>query len=52
MVTVKICGVRRAEDAPLAADAGADEIGLLVGQGTKGGDGFKNAARVRAAKTA
>src|SRR5439155_22657444 len=29
---VKVCGIRREEDAVLVADLGADAIGLLVGQ--------------------
>jgi phosphoribosylanthranilate isomerase len=31
MMHVKVCGVRREEDALLAAELGADAIGLLVG---------------------
>lgn len=38
MVSVKICGVRRVADALLAVEAGADEIGLLVGQRHTSGD--------------
>ncbi len=38
MVRIKICGVRRVEDMRLAAAAGADAIGLLVGQRHPSGD--------------
>lgn len=37
-VRVKICGVRRPEDALLAAELGADAIGVLVGQRHPSGD--------------
>ncbi len=37
-VRVKICGVRRAEDARMAAELGADAIGVLVGQRHPSGD--------------
>lgn len=37
-VRVKICGVRRLEDAELAAELGADAIGVLVGQRHPSGD--------------
>jgi phosphoribosylanthranilate isomerase len=37
-VRVKICGVRRAEDAQMAAELGADAIGVLVGQKHPSGD--------------
>jgi len=51
MVTVKICGVRRVADALLAIDAGADEIGLLVGQRHTSGDfiSIETAAEIVAA---
>src|SRR5262245_50860882 len=35
MTVVKICGVRRLEDAIVAADAGADVIGINFWPGTK-----------------
>lgn len=35
---VKICGIRRLEDARLAAQLGADAIGVLVGQAHPSGD--------------
>lgn len=38
MIRVKICGIRRLQDARLAAEAGADAIGLLVGQKHPSGD--------------
>jgi len=37
-VHVKICGVRRPEDARLAAHLGADAVGVLVGQSHPSGD--------------
>ena len=37
-VRVKICGVRRPEDARLAAHLGADAVGVLVGQSHPSGD--------------
>ena len=37
-VCVKICGVRRPEDARLAVELGADAIGVLVGQSHPSGD--------------
>ena len=38
LIRVKICGIRRLQDARLAAEAGADAIGLLVGQKHPSGD--------------
>lgn len=48
---VKICGVRRVEDMRVAAVAGADAIGLLVGQRHPSGDfvSVEQAARIAAA---
>ena len=43
---VKICGIRRHEDALIAAELGADAIGLLVGQRHKSPD-FISAAVAR-----
>src|SRR6266496_4162464 len=43
---VKICGIRRQEDALIAAELGADAIGLLVGQRHKSPD-FISAAVAR-----
>lgn len=37
-VRVKICGVRRPEDARLAVELGADAVGVLVGQSHPSGD--------------
>ena len=37
-VCVKICGVRRPEDARLAVELGADAVGVLVGQSHPSGD--------------
>ena len=36
MVKVKICGIKNLKDALNAVDAGADAIGLLIGQRHKG----------------
>ncbi len=44
---IKICGVRRAGDALLAARAGADAVGVLVGQRHASGD-FVTPAEARA----
>ncbi len=51
MITVKICGVRRVVDALAAINAGADEIGLLVGQRHTSGDfiSSETAAEIAAA---
>lgn len=44
---VKVCGIRRAEDAVLAARLGADAIGMLVGQRHRSED-FLQPAQARA----
>ncbi|MDD2708623.1 MAG: phosphoribosylanthranilate isomerase [Verrucomicrobiae bacterium] len=45
-VQVKICGIKRVEDAGMAAEAGADAIGVLVGQRHPSGD-FMNLEAAR-----
>jgi len=46
---VKLCGVRRPEDAVLCADAGADEVGIIFAPRSKRRVTVEEARRIRAA---
>ena len=46
---IKLCGVRRPEDAILCAEAGADEVGVVFAAGSKRRVNVEEARRIRAA---
>ena len=48
-VQIKICGITRAEDARLAADLGADALGLVFFQGSKRHVSLEQAQQIAAA---
>jgi phosphoribosylanthranilate isomerase len=52
MIRVKLCGVRRAEDAVLCAEAGADEVGVVFAPRSKRRVTVEEARGIRAALVA